>query len=89
MPRIFIFAGWVFPFFGAAMVLRGAHVLFITAGCVAGCTFRCLASNVWSRIEEDRKVRDVNRKLVARLHELSESGGQFCAAEATSRESLF
>jgi len=61
---------WVFPFFGAVLVLEGGHVLFIAAGSVAGCTFQRIAGDVRTRLDEDLKLRDIDRKLVIRLRDL-------------------
>jgi hypothetical protein len=72
MPKMIDLASWIFPFFGVALVLGGAHVLYITAGSLAGCTFRSLVANLWARVDEARKLRKIDRTLVARLHDLGD-----------------
>ncbi|HLY16382.1 MAG TPA: hypothetical protein VKR61_04125 [Bryobacteraceae bacterium] len=61
---------WIFPFFGAVLVCRGGHVLFIAAGSVAGCTFERIADELRLRTDQDRKIREIDRNLVTRLREL-------------------
>jgi hypothetical protein len=70
MLRAVDLVAWVFPFFGAILVLRGDHVLFIAAGSVAGCAFERVAGDIRMRVNQDRKIRQTDSKLIARLRAL-------------------
>ena len=69
------FIAWAFPFIGAILVLRGDHVLFIAAGCVAGCTFERIAEDIRARLGDDRQVSEIDRQLLTRMRELGEADG--------------
>jgi hypothetical protein len=69
MPRAIDWIAWVFPFFGVALTLKGGHVLFITAGSVTGCAFERIAGDIHARLDQDRKVREIDRQLIARIRE--------------------
>jgi len=70
MLRAVDLVAWAFPFFGAVLVLRGDHVLFIAAGSVAGCTFERIAGDIRMRVDQDREIRQTDSKLIARMRAL-------------------
>jgi len=73
MLRAVDLVAWVFPFSGAVLVLGGGHVLFIAAGSVAGCTFERIAGDIGTRRDEDRRIRQIDRKLITRMRALGEA----------------
>lgn len=69
MTRAIDWIAWIFPFFGVVLTLKGGHVLFITAGSVTGCAFERIADDIHARLDQDRRIRETDRQLVARIRE--------------------